>query len=76
MDKITQLLDITEHPENYSEATLEKLFSDDDISQSYSMMAAASSAYNARRAAEHEPDDAEEAWEAFQSQHTVKCFQL
>lgn len=65
MDKITQLLDIIEHPEKYSDEMLEKLFSDEQLSQYYEVMALASSAYHARRAKEHEPDDVDEAWKAF-----------
>ena len=71
MDKITQLLDIIEHPEKYSDEMLEKLFSDEQLSQYYEVMALASSAYNARRAEEHEPDDVDEAWKEFQSQNTT-----
>lgn len=71
MDKIAQLLDIIEHPEKYSDGMLEKLFSDEQLSQYYEVMALASSAYNARRAEEHEPDDVDEAWKAFQLQNVV-----
>ena len=71
MDKITQLLDIIEHPEKYSDEMLEKLFCDEQLSQYYEVMALASSAYHARRAKEHEPDDVDAAWKEFQSRNTV-----
>lgn len=71
MDKITQLLDIIEHPEKYSDEMLEKLLSDEQLSQYYEVMALASSAYNARRAKMHEPDDVDEAWKEFQSRNAV-----
>ena len=71
MDKIAQLLDIIEHPEKYSDEMLEKLLSDEQLSQYYEVMALASSAYRARRAKEHEPDDVDEAWKEFQSRNTV-----
>ena len=71
MDKITQLLDILEHPEKYSDEMLEKLFSDEQLCQYYEVMALASRAYNARRAEEHEPDDVDEAWREFQSHNTT-----
>ena len=71
MDKIAQLLDIIEHPEKYSDEMLEKLFCDEQLSQYYEVMALASSAYRARRAEEHEPDNVDEAWKEFQSRNTV-----
>ena len=71
MDKITQLLDIIEHPEKYSDEMLEKLLSDEQLSQYYEVMALASSAYNARRAKTHESDDVDEAWKEFQSRNAV-----
>ena len=71
MDKITQLLDIIEHPEKYSDEMLEKLLSDEQLSQYYEVMALASSAYNTRRAEKHEPDDVDEAWKEFQSRNVV-----
>lgn len=71
MDKITQLLDMIEHPEKYSDENLEKMLSDERLSQCYEIMALASSAYHARRAKEHEPDDVDAAWKEFQARNTV-----
>ena len=71
MDKITQLLDMIEHPEKYSDENLEKMLSDERLSQCYEVMALASSAYHARRAKEHEPDDVDAAWKEFQARNTV-----
>lgn len=70
MDKITQLLDMIEHPEKYSDEKLEKMLSDEQLSQYYEVMALASSAYHARRAKEDEPD-VDAAWKEFQSRNTV-----
>lgn len=71
MDKITQLLDIIEHPEKYSDEILERMLSDEQLCQNYEIMALASSAYHARRAKEHDPDDVDAAWKEFQSRTTV-----
>ena len=67
MDKITRLLDITEHPEKYDDETLQEMFKDEQLSQYYQIMTLASSAYHTRRAERHEPDNADEAWAEFQS---------
>lgn len=70
MDKITQLLDMIEHPEKYSDENLEKMLSDEQLSQYYEVMALASSAYRARRAEEYEPD-VDAAWKEFQTRNTI-----
>jgi hypothetical protein len=63
-DKITRLLDMTEHPERYSEEEINEMLEDEECRAYYELMVKTDNAYT-----KHDEADAEEALHDFRRKH-------
>ncbi len=71
MDKYDQILDLIEHPENYSPQQIEALMADEELREVYDLMCETGSALYTPQ-----PVDVEAEWKSFSSRHLRKRFRL
>ncbi len=69
MDKYDQILDLIEHPENYSPQQIEALMADEELREVYDLMCETGSALYTPQ-----PVDVEAEWKSFSSRHLRKRF--
>lgn len=67
MDKITQVIDMMEHPERYSEAQMEQLLQDEECRQTYLTMMEMRMAFDKESA--QKSTDVDQEWQKFTTQH-------
>ena len=68
-DKLELLLDMTEHPENYSEQELEQLLADGECREFYQLMTEANQAFQVRKAEQVADEVMNGEWERFADRH-------
>lgn len=68
-DKLELLLDMTEHPERYSEQELERLLDDGECRELYQLMTEANQAFEVRKAERVTDEVMQEEWEKFAGRH-------
>ena len=68
-DKLELLLDMTEHPENYSEQELEQLLADGECRELYQLMTEANQAFEVRKAEQVADEVMNVEWERFADRH-------
>lgn len=68
-DKLELLLDMTEHPENYSEQELEQLLADGECREFYQLMTEANQAFEVRKAEQVADEVMNVEWERFADRH-------
>lgn len=67
MNKIDRILDVMEHPENYSDKQLESLFRDPEMSELYTILSKTKDAYTSQPT-----PDIDNEWRHFSAAHTVE----
>lgn len=69
MDKLTQVIDMIEHPEHYSESQMKEILQDEESRQTYLTMMEMRMAFD-KEATEKELD-VDKEWQLFTEQHPV-----
>ena len=69
MDKLTQVIDMIEHPEHYSESQMKEILQDEESCQTYLTMMEMRMAFD--KEATEKDLDVDKEWQLFAEQHTV-----
>lgn len=69
MDKLTQVIDMIEHPEHYSESQIKEILQDEESRQTYLTMMEMRMAFD--KEATEKDLDVDKEWQLFTEQHPV-----
>ena len=69
MDKLTQVIDMIEHPEHYSESQIKEILQDEESRQTYLTMMEMRMAFD--KEATEKDLDVDKEWQLFAEQHPV-----